>query len=245
MMRLIEETHTYINDLKPSIKYTSVTTILGKYKHKFDEDFHAQRVADRKGVTKEQVIAEWREINRQANEYGTNLHGILERFLLSSNGLYVPRDEFEKTVISAFKESCMAAQVDIAGEPGVRPEYIMSYDFNDELGIAGTSDIIQDIDKNRFNVWDFKTNKSFEYDSKYSEYLLFPVEHLTHCQYNDYALQISIYGLMYERETGKKFNRGGLFYWDKQLKYFKLIPVPYMKKEAELIVQHYRMQLGV
>lgn len=245
MMILDHATHTYRNDLKPNIKYTSVTTILGEYKKKFDTEYHAQRVADRKGVSKEQIIAEWNEINRLANEYGTHLHEILERFLLAKNGLYVPRDEFEKIVISAFKESCVLAQVDIAGEPGVRPEYIMSYDFNDDLGIAGTSDIIQDIEGNRFNVWDFKTNKKFDYDNNYNEYLYFPVDHLVYSQYTTYCLQISVYGLMYERETGRKFNRGGLFYWDKQLKYFKLIPVPYMKKEAELIVQHYRMKLGV
>ena len=66
MIKLIAETHTYVNDSAPNCKYTSVTTVLGKYKEKFDEDYHAQRVADRRGLTKQDVIQEWREINRQA-----------------------------------------------------------------------------------------------------------------------------------------------------------------------------------
>ena len=158
MLRLDHATHTYYNDQKPNIKYTSVTTLLGEYKEKFDSEYHAQRVADRKGVTKEQILAEWKEINDQANIYGTNLHEILEKYLLSKNKLYVPRDNFEKTVISAFKECCGDEYLTIITSDTVYPERIMSYDFTDLLGVCGTSDIIEDIDKNRFNVWDFKTN---------------------------------------------------------------------------------------
>ena len=53
---------------------------------------------------------------------------------------------------------------------------------------------------------------------------------------------MSVYGVMYERETGKKFNRGGLFYWDKNIQTFRLIPIGYMKKEAEMLIEHYKMK---
>jgi hypothetical protein len=121
----------------------------------------------------------------------------------------------------------------------------MSIEFTDEIGIAGTSDIIENIPRNMFNVWDFKTNKKFEFENKYGEFLHFPVSHLPHCQYNDYTLQLSIYGVMYERETGRKFNRGGLFYWDKYSQTFRLIPISYMKRDAEMIIDHYKLTLGL
>jgi hypothetical protein len=243
MIKLIAETHTYVNDKFPKMNYTSVTTVLGKYKEAFDEDYHAERVAKRKGVTKEEIIAEWREINRLANEYGTALHEILERFLLAPHRMYSPRDEFEKTVINAFKTVCYDEGLTLINSNQIKPEHIMSYEFNDYVGIAGTSDIIEDINDNMFNVWDFKTNKKFEFENKYGEFLHFPVNHLTHCQYNDYTLQLSIYGVMYERETGKKFNRGGLFYWDKYVQKFKLIPISYMKREAEMLIDHYKLKV--
>lgn len=243
MIKLEPITHTYHNSDKPNVKYTSVTTVLGMYKNHFDEDYHATRIAERRGTTKELVIQEWRELNRMANEYGTNVHEIIERLLLAKNGLYSPRDEFEVTIINAFKRMCMEESLTLLDNYYTKPEYIMSIEFNDTCGVAGTSDIIEDIPNNRFNVWDVKTNKKFEFENKYNEYLLFPLEHLTHCQYNDYALQISVYGVMYERETGKKFNRGGLFYWDKLTNLFKLIPVPYMKKEAELLINHYELSV--
>ena len=243
MIKLIAETHTYVNDMFPDVNYTSVTTVLGKYKEKFDEDYHAQRVAERRGMSKEDVIAEWREINRQANEYGTALHEILERFLLAPNRLYSPRDEFEKVVINSFKKVCEEENLKLLESDQLKPEHIMSIEFNDKLGIAGTSDIIEDIGYDKFNVWDFKTNKKFEYENKYGEYLHFPINHLAHCQYNDYTLQLSVYGVMYERETGRKFNRAGLFYWDKYAQTFKLIPVGYMKREAEMLIDHFKLKL--
>lgn len=243
MIKLIEETHTYVNDQAPNCVYTSVTTVLGNYKEKFDEDYHAQRVALREGVTKEEIIFKWREINRMANEYGTNLHQILERFLLAPKRMYSPRDEFEKDVIQAFRLVCDVEGLNLLNNDNIKPEHIMSIEFTPEKGIAGTADIIEDLPNNTFNVWDFKTNKKFEFENRYGEYLHFPVNHLTHCQYNDYTLQLSVYGVMYEHETGKKFNRGGLFYWDKYSQTFRLIPIAYMKREAEMIIEHYKLKL--
>lgn len=243
MIKLIAETHTYVNDAVPTCKYTSVTTVLGNYKEKFDEDYHAERVARRRGITKAEVIAEWREINRQANEYGTSLHEILERFLLAPKRLYSPRDEFERTVINAFRMVCDQEGLDLLQNDDVKPEHIMSIEFTPEKGIAGTADIIEDLPNNMFNVWDFKTNKKFEFENKYGEYLHFPVNHLQHCQYNDYTLQLSVYGVMYEKETGRKFNRGGLFYWDKFTQTFRLIPIGYMKREAEMVIEHFKLKL--
>ena len=243
MKTLDEATHTYSNTEHPNVKYTSVTTILGTFKDKFDEEFHAARIADRKGIHKDDVIAEWREINRLANEYGTALHEICERFLLAPNRMYSPRDEFEKLVISALKEVCEVEELSLVESKHLKPEHIMTLEFNELEGIAGTADIIEDMaDKPLFNVWDFKTNKRFNYENKYGEFLHFPLDHLAHCQYNDYTIQLSVYALMYERETGKKFNRGGLLYWDKNIQKFKLIPITYMKKEAEMLIEFYKIK---
>jgi len=244
MITLDHTTHTYSNSGYPNVKYTSVTTVLGMYKDEFDEDFHASRIAERKGIHKDDVIAEWREINRMANEYGTALHEICERYLLAPNRMYSPRDEFEKLVITELKRVCLAEGLTLTESKYLKPEHIMSLEFNDEEGVAGTADIIEDLppETQLFNVWDFKTNKRFNYENKYGEFLHFPLDHLAHCQYNDYTIQLSVYALMYERETGKKFNRGGLLYWDKTIQEFKLIPITYMKKEAEMLIEHYKMK---
>jgi hypothetical protein len=235
--------HKYYNTEKPNVVYTSVTTVLGKYHEKFDEDKWSKIVADRDGKTQQEVIAEWRRINREANEYGTAFHEILERYLLAPYRMYSPRDDFEKRAIAQFVKMCNEWGLRLTVSNTLHPERIMSLEFNDTLGIAGTSDIIEDIDNNMFNVWDFKTNKEFLFESKYNEYMKFPIQHLPYCQYNSYVMQLSVYGVMYERETGRKFNRAGLFYWDKITETFTLYPAPYMKKEAEALIGHYKMKL--
>jgi hypothetical protein len=241
MITLNHLTHTYYNDEHPNVQYTSVTTLLSKYKKKFDEEFHATRVAAKRNITKDQVISEWREINLLANKYGTELHEILEKYLRAPLRLYIPKNDFERKVIDAFKVVCNDENLNIINSSGLKPEHMMSLEFDETRGIAGCSDIIEDLENNYFNVWDFKTNKKFNFDSPYREHLLFPLEYLMACEYNNYAIQISAYAYMYEINTGKKFNRGGLFYWDKEKMTFKFIPVPYMKKEAQLIIEHFKL----
>ena len=43
MIKLIEETHTYLNDMLPNCKYTSTTTVLGYYHDPYDVDFFAEK----------------------------------------------------------------------------------------------------------------------------------------------------------------------------------------------------------
>jgi len=239
MIQLIESTHTYINDKFPNCKYTSTTTALGYYHDPYDVDFFAEKVALREGVTKEEIIMKWDRIRDSANEYGTYVHGVMERYLKAPNKLYSPRDEYEKKLIAAFNVCCLENKLTILGNQ-VKSEHIMSIEFDDSKGLAGTADIIEDVDGYTFNVWDFKTNKKFDYDSKYDKWLHFPVNHLTHCQYNEYALQLSIYGVMYERETNKKLNRCGIFYWDRNTETFSLIPINYLKTDADNLLTDFK-----
>jgi hypothetical protein len=244
MIILKEDTHTYHDTKNPDMKFISVTTLLGEYVPQFDEHHHAQRVADKNGLTKEEVLLEWKIIRDDANEYGTMVHAILERYLKAPKRIYSPRNDFEKKVIKAFRDVDMLESLDLIYNTDTKPEHIMSLPLKENFGLAGTSDIIEDIADFRFNVYDHKTNMKFTYGSQWNEYYRFPLEHLCHSKYNGYALQLSIYAYMYELETGRRFNRGGLFHWDRNAETFKLIPIPYMKKEAEALINHYRLNLN-
>ena len=75
--------HKYTdNESRP---YISVTTVIHKYINPFDTNLHAERVAKRTGKTKEQVIAEWNLINKQACEKGSATHELLENSINDSN----------------------------------------------------------------------------------------------------------------------------------------------------------------
>lgn len=249
-MSLDEATHTYRNSLRPNMRFTSVTTMLSEYHDEFDEEYHAERIAKRDGLVKEEIIREWREINRVANVFGTAVHATMERYLLAPQRFYIPRDEFEKLLIERFVEMLKENQLALLRSNTIWPEHIMHLDLTgyrvditEEGGLAGTADIIEDLYDDKFNVWDFKTNKKLEFENKYDEWLKYPVQHLNHSQYNLYSLQISIYAFMYELETGRKFNRGGIFYWDRNKEIWIMIPVIYMKREVELLLNHYKQAI--
>lgn len=231
--------HVYIHR-ETEKKYTSVTTVLSGIEPHFDSEAVAEAIVnqsdDKKkekyiGMTKEQILEEWEWLNDQANEYGTKVHEIVETYLLN-NKWYIPKDDFEKAVIEAYDN--------LKVDEGIQmyPERIM---FSEEYELAGTADLIIDIDDTFFDVGDWKTNKEFNFYNKYGHQTLKkPFEHLQDCQFNVYALQMSTYALMYEMETGKKCRHIWIGYWDKEEKTFSKIPLAYLKHDAKNLLEYHK-----
>ena len=109
--------------------------------------------------------------------------------------------------------------------------------YDDENEIAGTSDIIADVDDKYFDVLDFKTNKKFLFFNKYNKYLLHPVSHLQECQYNDYSLQLSLYAYLYSLVTGKRLRQIRILYHDGNK--FHTYPVPYLFWEIKALIKNH------
>jgi len=237
---LEESTHTYKNLLVPDFKYISVTRLLQLYEEPFDADFHSKRIAERDGVTQQEVLDKWKEINRIAIEYGKKVHAIMERYLLNKYKLYIARDDFERTVLEEFQKIKLLTDHRI-----VKPEYVLSYPITDKFGMAGCTDVIEDVDDNKFNMWDFKTNRELTFETKYDQWMLFPVTHLSQTKYNLDCLQVSMYAYFYELETGKKVNTLGIIYWDRGdditsvTGVWKVLYLPYLKTDVKMLINHY------
>jgi hypothetical protein len=230
------EEHVYIHK-KTGEKYKSVTTVLSMLEPHFNSEEIALRISfkndlDKKeeyvGLSQQEILDKWEQINREANEYGTEIHEILERYLLA-NRVYIPQSDYEAHIISLFQEVD-----DMSGT--VYPETIL---FSEKFKLAGTSDIIEDCG-DYFNVRDFKTNKEINYISKYNNWLNPPLQYLSDCNYNIYSLQLSIYAYMYQMETNKKVGRLNLYYLNPQTEKFEVIPVPYMGLEAVKVLQYWQ-----
>ena len=226
--------HVYIHK-KSGDKFKSVTTVISLLEPEFPAEEVALRISQQPeerrkpqyhGMNQEQILAEWKRINDEANEYGTEVHEILERYLLA-NKVYFPKNDYERDIILKFQK------IDPMTTGDIYPETIL---FSEKHKLAGTADIIEDCG-DYFNVWDFKTNKKIDYISGYHHWLHKPVSHLSDCQYNVYALQMSIYAYMFQMETGKKVGRMALFYLNPENDFeFEIIPVPYMGFEAKRVL---------
>ena len=49
-------------------------------------------------MSQEEILAEWKRINDEANVYGTEVHEILERYLLADK-VYIPQNDYERKII--------------------------------------------------------------------------------------------------------------------------------------------------
>jgi len=227
--------HKYIHKVTGE-KFKSVTTVLGMLEPEFNSEEIALAISMQdpekkkekyQNMSQEEILAEWKRINDEANAYGTEIHEIMERYLLA-NKIYIPKNDYERNLITKFQE------IDPMVNGVIYPETIL---FSERHKLAGTADIIEDCG-DYFNVWDWKTNKEFRFISDYGHWLNPPVSHLSDCQYNVYALQLSIYSYMFQMETKKKVGRLGIFYYDKE-KGFQLIPIPYLGLEAKKVLSWY------
>ena len=203
--------HKYHHKITGEI-FKSVTTVLGMLEPEFNAEEIALAISMQdptkkkeqyQNMSQEEILAEWKRINNEANEYGTEIHEIMERYLLA-NKIYIPKNDYERELILKFQE------IDPMTNGKIYPETIL---FSEKHKLAGTADIIEDCG-DYFNVWDWKTNKKFRFISEYNHWLNPPVSHLSDCQYSIYSLQLSIYAYMFQLETKKKVGRLGIFYYD-------------------------------
>jgi hypothetical protein len=147
--------HKYIHKLTGE-KFKSVTTVLGMLEPEFNSEQVALAISQQdpsrkkekyQNMSQEEILVEWKRINDEANAYGTEIHEIMERYLLA-NKIYIPKNDYEKEIISKFQKVD-----DMSGD--IYPETIL---FSEKYKIAGTCDILE-IKDGYFNILDFKTNK--------------------------------------------------------------------------------------
>lgn len=222
--------------------YKSVTTVIGLIEEEFETEAIAKAIEnqndDKKnqkyiGMSKNRIVDYWQEINDEANEYGTSVHELIETYIMK-NKWYFPKDEKEKKILSEFNK----LNLELGRE--CYPERVL---FSEEYEIAGTTDLLVDIDDDFFEIGDWKTNKKINFYSSFKKTLKPPFEYLQDCEYVVYTLQLSIYALLYEMESKKKCRQIWIGHWDRQKEVWTKIPIMYMKHEALKLLKHYKMTL--
>jgi ATP-dependent exoDNAse (exonuclease V) beta subunit len=219
---LDHDTHVYTNTENGEV-YTSVTTLIGKYKKPFDKDKWSKVVAKREGKTQDEILDKWSTITTTAQNRGTNVHLIMENYIKEKK----IEKGYEEFVDSFIKKTngIILPDSNILSE-----ELLYSHDHK----LAGTADLIVE-NKNIFYVMDFKTNKKFNYTNKYNEYFFEPIDYLPQCEFTTYTIQLSIYARMHELLTGKKCAGMKVFYLRefKDKTFWQDIPMIYMKDTVD------------
>lgn len=223
--------------------YKSVTTTLTSIEPHFDAEAVSLAIVNQAnnvkqeryiGMSQQQILDYWQQLNDEANEYGTKVHNIVEEYLLKNKWWFPDTDTEEGVFTQKVIDGYDALQI----EEGITmwPERIL---FSEEYQLAGTSDLIIDIDDVFFDVADYKTNRVFNFYNPYGyETLHKPFDHMQACQWSIYTLQLSVYAYMYELEFPKrKCRQIYVLYWDKVTEKFQKIQIMYMKHEAKKLIE--------
>lgn len=215
--------HQYIVDGTP---LDSVTTFVKNCFPEFNADFHAKRKAESLGITKEEVLEMWDKKGRESREQGTAMHEKIESYYL---GKSVSADTtFELFKIFANK---------ITLKP-YRTEWAV-YDW--EQKIAGTIDFV-DYQNGEYIIYDWKRSDKLIAknglpikNSQYGEKALPPIENLDDSPYYHYALQLSLYKYILEKNYGITVSklRLGIFHPSYNKPY--VLEMPYLRNEIDTL----------
>ena len=208
--RFNEASHTYTyldpQTQKPVQIFKSVTGFISQFKEKFDSDAVAARVAKNRGVSKEQILNEWKGISDTAMDLGTIVHKWIEDYYAQKNPS-LPEDPIVLERVQSFlklhREKLFKLQP-------IAQEFRL---FSRKWGLAGTMDALFKLTEKHY-VGDWKTNKKFTTDEhskkdRFAKKLLYPFEDLWDNSLNGYSIQLSLYRLIMQEEAN--FETDGAF----------------------------------
>jgi hypothetical protein len=231
------ESHRYFD--KDGREYLSVSKFIGMFKKPFDTDRMSKLSAKKYGVSQAEILRRWEKKKNMAIDHGNRIHDALERFDKTTT-IKPENEDLRPTILSISKMYSTYYR---------RVSEAVLYDT--ESLVAGTTDKIMQCTshpKSVVDLDDYKTNlsKGIQFKSDYNDYLLGPLAHLQECNYNTYALQLSIYAYLYQKKSGKNIGMLNILFIppDDHLS-FRRIPVPYMKAEVEAMFEYKRVMESV
>ncbi len=189
--------------------YTSVTTVIKKYKQPFDSMAISEKYAIKHPEkTAQEWRDEWARISKETAEYGTRVHAELEAATKLD-----PRCQ-----VAAHQDGEFIRSLDMLTDlpDGLYPELLV---WSDKYMIAGQVDLAE-IRNGVVDLIDYKTYKKVDlksfYNPKTKEWtcMLEPLHGLHDCNYNHAGLQMSTYAMILE-ELGYKIGKLSIVHIDR------------------------------
>jgi hypothetical protein len=173
----VKETHQYFWNC---MEVCSVTNLVRKYTNLFPMHTIAERVAAKRGVTKDTVEREWVKNGQDAARRGELAHGAIEQFVTQG------------VVDAGYRELIMSVTDEVlapADSCGFRDLLSECRFINKEYGYAGTFDLAM-FKGREVMLFDFKTSKL---DERSNGWMKPPIEELPCTKDVIYSLQLYLY----------------------------------------------------
>jgi len=197
-IKFYADTHKYISaDSSEKIDWISVTRLIHYFKEAFDEMKMSHLCSVGKnpkyfGKSPEEIRKIWKDENLRAVTLGSWYHDEREKAIINCDT--ITRNNVELRIINPLYDNNVKLAPDQSLSEGIYPEHLV---YLKSFGICGQGDRIEVIGS-FINLYDYKTNKEiktegFKGKDGRTKRMLPPLSHLDDCNFNDYALQLSIY----------------------------------------------------
>jgi hypothetical protein len=84
----------------------------------------------------------------------------------------------------------------------------------------------------KYEIYDFKTNKRFSMVSEFEKQLQPPVQHLDECEFNIYSLQLSLYKMFIQKYTKIDIDKLKVVWFSVNNENYKIIELNFLEKEC-------------
>ncbi len=194
----VEHKYTTLN--KPEDVWTSVTSLISKFKAPFDKLAVAKKSVKKKnskwyGMKPEEVIKVWDNETNRALTLGSWYHDQREEQLLACNTL--ERHGKALDIMKPITDGDIKLSPDQNVTDGIYPEHLVYLRSAKICGQADRVEIVNGV----VNIYDYKTNKEIKTEPYVNwegvrSTLNSPLEHIDDCNLMHYALQLSCYMYM-------------------------------------------------
>ena len=237
----IRDSHIQFDE-KPHIYYIDdkkVETSVTSFIHNFFPEFNGNKIAElcvKKGrnnekseyfgMTKTMVLNKWEKNRVLAAELGTALHKSIELFY---NDEICDDDIVNSQEYSFFK--------DFVKDNDMIPYRTEWEVYHEEANLAGSIDMVFKNDDGSYSIYDWKRSKKIEKSSKY-EFGKEPLDHLPHCNFWHYSLQLNTYKYILETKYNLNIKDMYLVVLHPNFKKYQKVIVPNLQTDVNLIISN-------
>lgn len=234
--KFFEQDHHY--EYKEQRVGMSVTRLIEEYANEFDSQAIAEKVAEKQGISVQEVLDEWKYKNKFACTKGSTCHEYAQSLWSGNNWNYIEFDssiEYQKAITKIqlqatnFKKDYQDRLEHLADEFVIGSE---------EYDIASAIDhlFINKLTGGLVLV-DYKTNSDIRKNERYAKQMKVPLTHLKDTTLNHYAIQLSIYKYLVEKYTNLKIEEMFIVYFSENIENYEIIPIPYLYEEVRKILE--------
>ena len=221
----------------------SVTQLIETYTQEFDSDSVSQMVANKRGISQQEVLNEWKKENEFSCIKGSCIHLKAQSLWMGTN-----YEIDYNTINNNIDKNRLKKEYDIMSKQAINfyNDYKNMYDmiqdefivWSKEFDIAGSIDGIM---YNKYTqqccILDFKSNKDLQFESKYHKKMKVPLHKLDDVNGQHYYIQLSIYKYLIEKYTNIKVDELFIVYFNINADNYEIIKTPYLKNEVEKILK--------